>query len=191
MSRFSFRSAAPPGFAGVPHFLLAPEPAAEGLYADERAPGGARGDAGVDLRFPADTEFAGDPARVVMVDLAVRARAVEPEGAFSEAPAGGEGAARAHAFRIVARSSIARTPLLLANGEGIVDAGYLGTLRVAVRAFAPYRAARGEALFQLVSRTLEPCAVRVVAPDSAEWRAAAPRGRDAARGEGGFGSTGP
>lgn len=158
----------------APRYLIAPEDCAEGLYCDgndER-----RGDSGVDLRFPADCEIPPTEAldgRPFMVDLQVRVRCLA-WGYYAP-------------FTIVPRSSIAKTPLSLANSIGIVDQGYTGTLRVAIRnhSKSPYPVKRGDSLFQLVRPGMEHTSVQVV---TAQNPAFAPDASQ--RGGGGFGSTG-
>lgn len=88
---------------------------------------------------------------------------------------------------VVPRSSIVKTDFLLANGVGVIDAGYRGRIRVVLRylGHAPDRGqAEAEALLggriaQLLVRRLEPVEV----DDSSGLE-------DTPRGEGGFGSSG-
>ena len=132
-------------------------------------------DSGVDLRFPADlaippqADCGGLPT---IVDLQVRAACFGVDG-------------RPRPFAIVPRSSICKTPLSLANGVGIIDAGYRGTLKVAVRnhGSAPFCVARGSSLFQAVGPGLTPMRVAIVGEGSIS-------AASTARGAGGFGSTG-
>lgn len=81
------------------------------------------------------------------------------------------------------RSSIAKTPLMLANHTGIIDSGYRGHLIAAVRSLspAPYVVAENTRLFQICHPSL--CPVFVVMVPEAELTSTA-------RGAGGFGSTG-
>jgi dUTPase len=157
------------------------------LYADCKVPGGARGDSGVDIRFPADVlvptiaETNGIP---VIIDLGVRARCsfrgeyepykLMPRSSVSKSPLeylGGE---------------IEGTPLKLANIVGIVDRGYQGPLKAAVRnhSGAPWQIRAGDAYFQLVRGDLLPACVSVVDASHPAFATVT------VRGEGGFGSSG-
>ena len=95
------------------------------------------------------------------------------------------------AYRLAPRSSISKTPLMLANSEGIIDLGYRGPLIAAVRNVSgeAYTIEAGAALFQLVSADLAPSEYEVLSPD--DPRTAEYFGAGATeRGAGGFGSTG-
>ena len=88
-------------------------------------------------------------------------------------------------YYLYARSSIYKTPLILANSVGIIDAGYRGEIMGAFR-YIPrsdsdeeYTVKRGTRLLQICSRDLSPFSFSVV-DELSETR----------RGEGGFGSTG-
>ncbi len=89
-------------------------------------------------------------------------------------------------YTLLPRSSIGKTPLQLANSVGLIDRGYTGTLKVAVRNIsdAAFAIGRGTSLFQLVTPSLTPANVEVVGPDHDAFT------DDTLRGEGGFGSTG-
>lgn len=157
-----------------PCFVVCPGPAAQGLYCDIGPRGGPQGDSGFDLRFPADAEIpptsSGYP---VILDLDVKVRCLS-QGAYTP-------------YLLVSRSSIGKTPLFLANSVGVVDRGFIGTLRVAVHNFSdrPYAVSRGVSLFQLVRADLEPAGAHIVSEDHPAFAAAA-----SVRGAGGFGSTG-
>lgn len=83
------------------------------------------------------------------------------------------------------RSSISKTPLMLANHVGIIDSGYRGNLIAAVRKLpsdeAAYSVEKQTRLFQICHPTL--CPVFVVIVGESELNSSE-------RGEGGFGSTG-
>jgi dUTP pyrophosphatase len=155
----------------APCFLICAEEPAQGLYADVPVPGGPRGDSGIDLRFAKDGAI--PPGwKATVVDLEVRARCLAGAGFVP--------------YTVMPRSSISKTPLMLANSVGLIDAGYQGTIRVAVRNMSPedWPVRRGEALFQLVAPSLAPPAANVV---GATHEAFATPTR---RAEGSFGSTG-
>lgn len=177
----------------LPCFFLCPDLPVRDLYRDlYAAPGGAGVDvriptpveSGVDLRFPADIEIPPTRGLPTIIDLGVRARceAAKPVVVF------GDRAPPTHvysAYWLVPRSSIAKTPLGLANSVGLIDSGYTGTLKVAIRNFSdePFTVRRGSSLFQIALPDLKPASLIVV---DETHKAFAPT----ARGGGGFGSTG-
>lgn len=67
-------------------------------------------------------------------------------------------------FMLVARSSIANTPLMLANGIGIIDPQYRGPIIGAFRSFSdePYTAKQGDRLLQIVAFDGKPIQVQLV-----------------------------
>lgn len=159
-----------------PKALLCPDSGAEDLYAAIEIPGGDRGDSGVDLRFAADVTIAHGAALdgyPVVVGLGVRARCLV-DGVPSP-------------YLLFPRSSLGKTPLSLANAIGLIDAGYTGELRVALRNHSAreYTIKRGTSLFQLVCPGLQPATVRVVGAEHPLFAEGA-----SLRGGGGFGSTG-
>ncbi len=81
----------------------------------------------------------------------------------------------------MARSSISKTPLRLANSVGLIDAGYRGEIIAVVDNIKSdvYKIERGQRLFQLVAMGGEEIHFELV--DSLS---------DSTRGSGGFGSTG-
>jgi hypothetical protein len=86
-------------------------------------------------------------------------------------------------YRLVPRSSICKTPLLMANCEGIIDRTYRGLIKSPVRNLNPtegYSITEGTRLFQ------------IVAPDLGHIREVrlVESLPETQRGEGGFGSTG-
>ena len=86
-----------------------------------------------------------------------------------------------HGYYLYPRSSISKTPLMLANSVGIIDAGYRGEICAMVRNCSnePFFIAQGDKLFQLCSPDLKPLEITIIneLPDSD-------------RGNSGFGSTG-
>jgi len=161
--------------ASAPLFLISPIGPAVGLYADVATPGGLHGDSGTDLRFAEDVlipPMAKNKGKPVIVDLKVRARCL----------VGGEFVP----FQVTPRSSIGCTPLGLANSLGIIDSGYQGCLKVALRNFSDenWPCLRGDSLFQLTCPDLSAACVSVV--DEKNPAFAVPT----TRGAGGFGSTG-
>jgi dUTP pyrophosphatase len=86
-------------------------------------------------------------------------------------------------FYTYVRSSISKTPLRLANNQGIIDAGYRGSLIGMFDSFTKYSVEPYSRLLQICAPNLVPIFVRIV--DSIEEL-----GPSTSRGEGGFGSTG-
>lgn len=157
------------------------------LYADSKLPGGERGDSGIDIRFPADVLVPPTSAvdgRPTIIDLGVRARCVD-RGGYEP-------------YKLLPRSSIGKTPLeclgpeiegtplKLANVAGIIDRGYQGPLKAAVRnhSATPWQIRAGDAYFQLVRDDLRPACTKLV--DAADPAFAVVT----VRGDGGFGSSG-
>lgn len=86
------------------------------------------------------------------------------------------------AFFVFPRSSISKTPLMLANHTGIIDCGYRGNIKGAFRNLDP----NSEYVMEEYSRVLQIChpslcKIRVFLQNFVT---------DTIRGEGGFGSTG-
>lgn len=87
------------------------------------------------------------------------------------------------AFAMHPRSSISKTPLMLANNTGIIDAGYRGELIGAFRCFeTPYTVEKHTRLLQICHPLLYPVLVEMVESEDAL--------SSSRRGSGGFGSTG-
>ena len=85
-------------------------------------------------------------------------------------------------YYVYPRSSMSKTPLMLANHVGIIDSGYRGDLIAALRSFeAGYTIPATTRLLQICHPLL--CPVYVVLVDETELTLTE-------RGEGGFGSTG-
>ena len=87
------------------------------------------------------------------------------------------------AFTAYPRSSISKTPLMLANHTGIIDSGYRGSLIGAFRSFSDneYIVDEGTRLLQICHPTL--CPIYVIIVDESELSTTE-------RNDGGFGSTG-
>lgn len=84
-------------------------------------------------------------------------------------------------YYLYPRSSISKTPLMMANSVGIIDAGYRGNIMAKVRnvSLNDTIVTENEKLFQICSPTLEPIKIKIVENLS-----------NSSRGDGGFGSTG-
>jgi len=95
------------------------------------------------------------------------------------------GASYTSGYYVYPRSSISKTPLMLANHVGIIDSGYRGNLIAALRKLPTdqptYTIEKNTRLFQICHSTLCPI-FAVLVPESEL--------NSSERGEGGFGSTG-
>jgi dUTP pyrophosphatase len=86
---------------------------------------------------------------------------------------------------LLPRSSIAKTPLRLANSIGLIDSGYRGEVIAAVDALDTYEVKHAQRLFQICQHNFLPWS-NIVFVDSVN---SLPKANDT-RGGGGFGSTG-
>ena len=86
-------------------------------------------------------------------------------------------------FFIFPRSSMSKTPLILANHTGVIDQGYRGFLMGAFKCFGSpnYVVEKQTRLLQICHATLCPIFVKLVSEESLSVTS---------RGDGGFGSTG-
>jgi len=135
------------------------------------------GDAGLDLFILKDTAIL--PNSTKLIDLGVKCQC----RSFSLNPFDwirGKGH-KYHSYFLFPRSSISKTPLILKNSIGLIDKGYLGTLKAAFHntSTQTFVLKRGQRYVQLVNGDLQPAVFEVV--DEL---------RSTTRGEGGFGSTG-
>jgi len=85
-----------------------------------------------------------------------------------------------HGYDLLPRSSISKTPLMLCNSVGIIDAGYRGPISAVVinMSHEPFVLKRGERLFQICMPNRQPFKVEFVEELT-----------ETIRGTGGFGST--
>jgi dUTP pyrophosphatase len=106
---------------------------------------------------------------VVLVGMGVRCKMEDASG-------------RPLAYYLYARSSISKTPLMLANGVGIIDHSYRGEIKAALRNLSsePYVIEKGTRLVQICTFDLSPFYIIY----------GEVRTDDTERGAGGFGSTG-
>jgi dUTP pyrophosphatase len=135
-------------------------------------------DSGFDLLFPQDVTF--DTGFVTkFVDLNVKTEMLYVDctsNAYSSC-----------AFTVYPRSSISKSPLMLANQTGIIDSGYRGNLIGAFRwlkydnAITQFDVSRHTRLLQACHPTLCPVYVVIVEEEQLST---------SERGAGGFGSTG-
>ena len=148
---------------------------------------------GFDLFVPSDSVFDKDFV-TKFVDLKIKGEmlycdkslqvTIENEEGESETVSG---ASYSCGYYVYPRSSISKTPLMLANHVGIIDSGYRGNLMAALRKlssedfFDKYVVQKHTRLFQICHPTL--CPVFVVLVPESELNSSE-------RGTGGFGSTG-
>lgn len=125
--------------------------------------------AGFDLFVPEEFVFGETPFTTHFINMRVKAEMV-----FNRHPA---------AFTMHPRSSISKTPLMLANSTGIIDSGYRGDLIGAFRSFqGVYKVEKHTRLLQICHPMMYPIRVEMVEKESDL--------STTARGSGGFGSTG-
>lgn len=167
---------------GAMFYLLPTDEKHRELYPEEASTLDVRNsrlDSGIDIPTPEEVTVA--PWGTAKIDLGVRAVSIKWCDTFW----------LPWAYRLAPRSSIAKTPLQMANSEGIIDLGYRGPLVAAVRNLsdAPFTVKKGCALFQLVTPNLGPVEYEVLKAD--DRRAEKYFGAGVTeRGAAGFGSTG-
>jgi dUTP pyrophosphatase len=143
-------------------------------------------DSGFDLPTPMHVVI--PPHKTVRVRLGIRATVRSAITYLNAATGRWEGlisAARRVPYWLAPRSSISKTPLILANSMGVVDAGYNGELQAALHNTSDeeYEVRQLDRLIQIVSGDLTPFYKVTI-------RGHTERPEATARGEGGFGSTG-
>lgn len=84
-------------------------------------------------------------------------------------------------MKLYPRSSITKTPLRLANGVGVIDPGYRGTIKGVFDCFSSYTAVTGSRLVQLCASSVFPIYVTSISYNELA---------ESNRGENGFGSSG-
>ena len=129
---------------------------------------------GFDIFVPNDTIFSKEN-KTEMINLEIKCEMIYCETKFVVSHSCG--------FFIFPRSSISKTPLILANHTGVIDQGYRGFLIGAFKCFGSpnYVIEKQSRLLQICHATLCPIFVKLVSEDSLSVTA---------RGDGGFGSTG-
>jgi dUTP pyrophosphatase len=130
---------------------------------------------GFDLFFPKDVKIGSIATEMVSLNVKCEMHifdAITQEG-------------RPTGYYMYPRSSISKTPLMLANHTGIIDAGYRGTIIGAFRNLngesIPYMVEQYSRLTQICAPDLRPILVKLVDETFFE---------ETERGSGGFGSTG-
>jgi len=125
------------------------------------------GDSGLDLFFPEDVNI--NSGETKLISLGIKCEAYPSKNKEHNV-----------SYYLYPRSSISKTPLRMANSVGIIDAGYRGSLMVALDNISdePYCIEAGQRLFQICAPSLSSLTFDLVNHLSVS-----------ARGEGGFGST--
>lgn len=123
------------------------------------------GDSGLDLFITKDEAI--PPGQTLLLGLGVCCQLTADDKYFS--------------YNMYARSSISKTPLIVANGVGLCDASYIGELKAALHNTSNtyYTVRKGERYVQLARADLGEISFEIVNEL-----------RDTSRGSGGFGSTG-
>jgi dUTP pyrophosphatase len=124
------------------------------------------GDSGIDLVN--SSTFYVESLKVGTIDFKIQCEMINEKGELVS-------------YYLYPRSSISKTPLMMANSVGIIDAGYRGNIMAKVRNMSNIDTlvTEGEKLFQICSPTLDPIKIKIVEKLT-----------DSSRGNGGFGSTG-
>ena len=131
-------------------------------------------DSGFDLFMPDDILLSMPEKHdfnAQILDMKIKCEMVDDEG-------------NSIAYYIYPRSSISKTPLMLANNGGIIDSGYRGNIKIALRNLMPkknYRIEQHVRLTQICLPSLGTFNVKLVNVDDLSVTV---------RGGGGFGSTG-
>ena len=134
------------------------------------------GDSGLDLYIVKDEKI--EPGETKLIDLGIRcqSRSFNPcvWKWFTS------GFYKYNSYILMPRSSISKTPLLMRNSFGLIDAGYLGNLKAPFynTSSEPFTLVKGERYVQLVQPDLSPIYFKLVNSH-----------RRTSRGVGGFGST--
>lgn len=128
-------------------------------------------DSGVDIYMPYNINI--EPRSTVLLNTELRCKMTDTVSDTAESLP----------YYLYARSSIYKTPLILANGVGVIDRGYRGLLKIALLNTSnnSYTVEKGTRLVQICSRDLSSiniCGSVSLSPS------------ETSRGEGGFGSTG-
>ena len=124
---------------------------------------------GFDLFFPESVNIEGN-FKTNMVSMDVKCEMIDSNGLSC-------------GYYMYPRSSISKTPLMLANHVGIIDSGYRGNLIGAFKSSdsTPYTVEKHTRLLQITNANLSPIFVEMVNENDLSTTA---------RGAGGFGSTG-
>jgi dUTP pyrophosphatase len=135
------------------------------------------GDSGLDLFIIQDEVIPAGQTKIVDLGICCQLRKQNFSCIFNKMMS-----EKYYSYNMYPRSSISKSPLIVANSVGLCDAAYTGTLKAALHNTDPindFTIKRGERYVQLAYSTLEEVSFKLV--DEL---------RDTTRGSGGFGSTG-
>tara|TARA_E500000178_G_C16972039_1_gene731411 strand:- start:157 stop:714 length:558 start_codon:yes stop_codon:yes gene_type:complete len=131
--------------------------------------------AGFDLFFPEKTVITSSKSQFVSMNIKCEMRTYDKNSQLWKSTS----------YYMYPRSSISKTPLMLANSVGVIDSGYRGDIIGAFRNISggdePFVVEQYTRLLQICAPDLRPIMVQLVDADFFE---------KTDRGEGGFGSTG-
>jgi len=136
------------------------------------------GDSGLDL-FIVNNQMI-PPNETVLVDLGVKCQSVSYKKSFLDCIHLIKKKITYNSYFLLPRSSISKTPLMMRNSMGLIDACYTGNLKVPLynTSNEPFYLKRGERYVQLIQADLSPITMELVSEL-----------RKTTRGTGGFGST--
>jgi dUTP pyrophosphatase len=136
-----------------------------------------KGDAGLDLFVVKDQVIL--PGETVLVDMGIQCQSRASDPCFWHWLRGDR--YKYYSYLLMPRSSISKTPLIMRNSVGLIDAGYLGNIKAPLynTSSEPFYIKRGQRYVQLVNGDLSPVTMEIVTEH-----------RSTSRGSGGFGSTG-
>lgn len=149
-------------------FLIKPiDDSVKGMYTNHSTYH--EGDSGLDLFIVTDEIIPAGETRLVDLGISCQLKGMV------------NGKEKYYSYNMYSRSSISKTPLRLANGVGLCDAGYLGPLKAALHntGKTDYTVKKGERYVQLARPDLEEVSFELVQDFN----------RNTTRGSGGFGST--
>lgn len=134
-------------------------------------------DAGLDLFIKENVTIG--PGQTLLVDLGIQCQCESFNLKFWEWP--WVGTKKYHSYYLIPRSSISKTPLIMRNSIGLIDASYTGNIKAPFynTSSEPFTLKKGQRYVQLVNSDLSSVSVKVVN-----------QLRQTRRGSGGFGSTG-
>lgn len=134
-------------------------------------------DAGLDLFIVEDQIL--EPHKTTLVDMGVSCQCKSFNPKFWQWYRA-QSMYRYHSYLLLPRSSIYKTPLIMKNSVGLIDAGYLGPIKMPLHNVSdrPFLIKRGDRYGQLVNGDLSNVSMQIVGGH-----------RKTQRGAGGFGST--
>jgi dUTP pyrophosphatase len=132
-----------------------------------------KGDSGLDLFVIKDEII--NPGETVLVDFGIQCQSMSKKRSILD-----WFKINYNSYFLMPRSSIFKTPLIMKNSIGLIDAGYTGNIKAPLynTSTEPFHINRGERYVQLVNNDLSPINFKLVNSH-----------RNTTRNTGGFGST--